>query len=130
VALSHPWSRSSGDKQVSGLVGKAARLERLFQASVFPQQIGCALGPDTCRAREPVRGVAAQGDEVRHLLGIDAIALADFLRTDTRRLSRAQGIEDRRALRGELECVAVAARDKRNAAALLFAATARPESSA
>ena len=65
-------------------------------------------------------GIPAQGDEIRNLFGIDAIARAYLIGTDARHLASTNWIEDSGAVRGELECVAVAARDEDSAAALLF----------
>src|SRR6516164_10974774 len=53
--------------------------------------------------------IAAQRDEIRHLFGLDAIALAHLIRPNPRQLAGADGIEDRRARRSELKRVTIAA---------------------
>src|SRR5262249_55131833 len=66
------------------------------------------------------RGIAAQGDEIGHLPGLDAVALAHLRRADARHLSGAHRLQDGRALRGELKGIAVAAGDDNTPAALFF----------
>ena len=72
------------------------------------------LRPDARRAREPVGGIAAQRDEVRHLLGLDAVALAHLGRADARELAETPRTGCRIVVRGlgELEEVAVGGGDE------------------
>jgi hypothetical protein len=70
-------------------------------------------------ARHLVGGIAAQGDKIRDLGRIDAIPRANLRGADTRNLACADGIKDGGEVRGELERIAVAARND-HAAALLF----------
>jgi hypothetical protein len=60
--------------------------------------------------------------KIRHLFGLDAIALAHFIRPNPRQLAGADGIEDRRARRSELKRVTIAACHQCGAAAALFGA--------
>ena len=50
--------------------------QRALQRAVAPQQLGGRLRADPRRAGQAVGGVAAQRDEVGHLLRLDAVALA------------------------------------------------------
>ena len=67
-----------------------------------------------------VRGVAAQGDEIRNLYWIDAISRPNLVWTCARHLARADGVEDDGAIGGKLKCVAVAARDEDGAPSPFF----------
>ena len=78
---------------------------------------GCA---QRRRARDLVRRVAAQRDEVGNLRRLDAVARDDLRRVDPRHLAGADRIENRGAVGGKLERVAVAARDQDAAAAPLL----------
>ncbi len=49
---------------------------------MLAQQVARGLRADPLRARQTVGRIAAQGDEVRHLLGFDAVALAHARRVD------------------------------------------------
>ncbi len=63
-------------------------------------------------------GIASQSDEIRDLLGLDAVALADLGGPDARDLAdTADGLEDRDVVRDELERVPVGRRDERGTAA-------------
>ena len=75
------------------------------------------LRPDAARARDLVGRVAAEGDEVRHLLGLDVVALAHLGGPDPRELAHpAHGLQDRDVVGDELERVAVGGRHERGAA--------------
>ena len=67
------------------------------------QQARRARRADARRARQLVGRIAAERDEIRHLLGLDAIAVANLGRTDPVHLAGAHGKEDRRALRRRAE---------------------------
>jgi hypothetical protein len=67
-----------------------------------------------------IGGIAAQGDEIRNLLGLDAIPRSNLSGIDTRHLARADRIKNGRAMRGKLKRVAVAARNKHSTAAPFF----------
>ena len=87
--------------------------ERRLERPVLPQDVGRLLRADPARARELVRRVAAQRDEVGHLLGLDAVALAHLRRADPRELAHAlDRLQDRDAVAGELERVTVGGRDE------------------
>ena len=87
---------------------------------MLSQQRRRALRADARRTRQFVRRIAAQRDEVRHLMRVDSVAFADLGRADARHFAGPHGIEDRRRVRGELERVAVAARDQHGPVPLLF----------
>ena len=71
------------------------------------------FGPMPARAGQLVGRVAAQRDQVRHLLGVDAVALAHLGGADPRELAHAaRRLEDRHAVARELERVAVGGRDE------------------
>ena len=64
------------------------RREHRLERAVRAQQLGGRLRADAGRAGQAVGGVAAQRDEVRHLLGLDAVALAHLRRPELGRPSR------------------------------------------
>src|ERR1700688_1572258 len=103
------------ETQLLGLFDKAAGLEDRRQAAVFLQQRRRAAGADARRARQFVRRIAAQRDEVRHLGGLDAVTRTDLGRADPLHAAAADRIEDRRFFGGQLEGVAVAAGDEHSA---------------
>ena len=81
---------------------------------MLAQDRGRLRRPDPLRARDPIRGVAAERDEVRHLLGLDAVPLPHLVGPDAVELADAAlRQQDRRRLRRELEEVAVARHDER-----------------
>ena len=97
---------------------EAARGERVLERAVLGQDLRGRLGADAARAGKLVRGIAAQGDEIRHLLGLDAVALAHLRRADAGDLAHAaRGLEDGHGRGGQLERVAVGGRDERLPAA-------------
>ena len=72
------------------------------------QHVGGLLRADAGRARDLVRRIAAERDEVRHLLGLDAVALAHLRRADARELRDAlDRLQDRHPVGHELERVAI-----------------------
>ena len=76
--------------------------------------------PDPGSARHFVRRITAERDEVRHSVWIDAISLPDLFRPDARDFPPRDGIEDRRAWRGELKGISIAASDYNGAACVLL----------
>ena len=109
------------EAQVLRLRGESSRLERGFQRPVLAEDRGRCLGADAARAGELVGGIAAQRDEVRHLRGLDAVALANLGRPDPRELGDAlHRLEHGRQLADELERVAVGGGDERRPASLLL----------
>ena len=88
-------------------------LQRALQRAVALQQFGGGLGADPRGARQAVGGVAAQRDEVGHLLGVDAVALTHLPRPDFLRLAVLAQLEDRRVLVHRLEEVTVAREQQR-----------------
>jgi hypothetical protein len=74
--------------------GKSPSLKRGFETAVSLQQ-RCSTGCAHPRcARHLVGGIAAQGDKIRDLGGVDAIPRANLGRADTRHLACADGIKD------------------------------------
>src|SRR5262249_40302090 len=100
--------------------GKSPSLKRGFETAVSLQQRGSTGCAHPWRARHLVRGIAAQGDKIWNLGGIDAIPRANLGGADTRHLASASGIKDGGMVRGELKRIAVAASNEDSAAALLF----------
>ena len=97
--------------------GKSSSLKRGFETAISLQQrcsTGCAC--PRC-ARHLVGEIAAQGNKVRDLDGIDAIPRANLGGANPRNLACADGIKDGGVVRGELEGIAVAARNNDTAAA-------------
>ncbi len=103
-----------------GLTGQLPVGERVFQRRVFAQQRRRSFRPDPFGPGQPVRRIAAQRDEIRHLFGLDAIAFAHLGRADARHLAGAYGVQDQRPAGRELVGIAVAARNERMAAAPLL----------
>ena len=110
----HSEARSAPRPQVGRVVGhlreRRARVHRR-DAAVEPERVGLArrtarprapprgwrsgrsrsaavFAPTPARAGDPVGRVAAQRDEVGHLLGLDAVALAHLRRPDPQRTRR------------------------------------------
>ena len=123
-ARQRSFSVHGGDRpiesQAFGKCGESPRAERGFEAALSLQQRRSTSCADPRCTGHLVGGIAAQGDEIRNLLGIDAIALTNLVWTDTRHLACADGVEDGGAVGGKLERVAVAARNENRAAALFF----------
>ena len=74
--------------------------------------LAAVFGPTPGAPGDPVGGVAAQRDEVRHLLRVDAVALAHLGRPDPRKAAPAHRLEDGHAVADELEGVAVRGGDE------------------
>src|SRR5205807_1989767 len=109
------------EPQVLRLGREAPGGECGLERPVLAQDVGGLLRPDSRGAWEPVRGIAAQGDEVRHLLRLDAVALAHLGRADARQFGDSPyRLQDRRVLAGELESVAVGGRHESRAATALL----------
>src|SRR6187551_1729542 len=77
--------------------------------------------PPARSAGDPVRRIAAQGDEVRNLLRLDAVALAHLLRPDALELRHAAlRVQDGRPRRGQLKEIAIVRQHERRAFALFL----------
>jgi hypothetical protein len=86
--------------QTVGHCGESPRSKRGFETAISLQQ-GCSTSCTDPRCTgHLVGGIAAQGDEIRNLLGIDAIALTNLGGTDTRHLACTDGVEDGGAVGG------------------------------
>jgi hypothetical protein len=92
---------------------------RVLAKSSAPQLSG-ALWPDSGCARQVVRGIAAERNEVRHLVWIDAVSLPDLFRPNARDFAAPRRIEDRCTRRGELKRIPIAARHQCGAACTLL----------
>src|SRR5215207_5718102 len=68
---------------------EAALLERRIERAVLLQHSCCTARPDPRGAGDPVGWVSAQGDEIRYLLGVDAVTLAHLVRPDAVELAHA-----------------------------------------
>jgi hypothetical protein len=84
AALSHPSSRSTDRGGASRLSFKETGLKDSIKRAVPLHQLGRAFWPDSGSARQFIRGVTAERDEVRHSVWIDAVSLPDLLRPDAR----------------------------------------------
>src|SRR5438874_352220 len=80
----------------------------VLKRRVFAQQRRRPLRPNAASARQPVRRIAAQGDEIRHLPRLDAVALAHLRRADARHLAGPHRVQDHRPVGSELVRIAVA----------------------
>ena len=89
-------------------------LDHLLERPVLRDQLPGGLVADPGNARDVVRGVALEPDEVRHLLGPDPVARLDAVgRVDVDVGDAARGHHQRDVLRDELERVAVGRDDGR-----------------
>ena len=89
-------------------------LDHLLERAVLRDQLPGGLVPDPGDARDVVRRVALQADEVRHLVGPDAVAELDPLgRVDVDVGDAARRHHQRDVRRAELEGVAVGRDDGR-----------------
>ena len=94
--------------------------DRVLEVALALEDVGRGLLADALRARQAVGGVAAQGDEVGHELGADAVALAHLLRAHLGE-ALARLLHQHVHLVGDaLEHVAVAGEDQRAAAPALL----------
>ena len=104
--------------QCIGLRREPSSLEELLEARVLREEARRRLGADPAGARDLVRRISAECDEVGNLLRLDAVALADLRGADPRELADpAHRLQDRDVVRHELESVAVGRRDQGGAAA-------------
>ena len=99
---------------------KASCRNRIFERSILPKDARRSFLADPFRARNAIRRVAPQGDEIGHLPEIHPVPLAHLLRTDAHQFARARWLEDRRRLARELISVAVAGCDNHGPAFALF----------
>jgi hypothetical protein len=86
---------------------EAAFSEYRLERPELAEQVSGPLLPDAARTRYPIGRIAAQGDEVGYLRGIDPVALANLGRADAGRRSSAHGLEDGRRRARKLKGVAV-----------------------
>src|SRR5690242_11534776 len=98
--------------QLPRQIGKPTCLERLLQRSVLAQYVCRSRRPKPCNARQLVGRIAAQRNEIRHLLRVDAVSRTHLRRTNPCQLARANGEKNCGLLRCKLEHVAIAACDK------------------
>jgi hypothetical protein len=111
--------------RVAGLVGVLAErasasrrelvhvLEHAFEGAVLRDELAGGLVPDARDSRDVVGGVPLQPDEVRHLLGRDAVAGEDPVgRVDVDVRDSARGHHERDVLGNQLEGVAVGRDDR------------------
>ena len=85
------------------------------------QQHSGRLRADATCAGNLVRRIAAKRNEVRHLDGVDAVTLTHLGRSDSSHPAAApDGLENRRALAGELERIAIGRRYERRPATQLL----------
>ena len=104
------------EQQLVRDLGEAAVCQRLRERAVLLQHVGGLLRPDAGRARDLVRRVTAQRDEVRHLRRLDAVALAHLGRADPRQLGDAlDRLQDHHPVGDELERIAVGGRHEHRA---------------
>ena len=90
AAPPRPSSRSAGRAGGRRRSARTARPRARPRASrTAPSIVAADFGPTPGRAGDPVGRVAAQRDEVRHLLGLDAVALAHLGGPDPRELAHA-----------------------------------------
>ena len=99
---------------------KETGFEDAIKRSVPLHQLSGALWPDSGSAGQFVRGITAERNEVRHLVWIDAVSLPDLLRPDARYFPAPRRVQDRRARRGELKRIPIAARHQCRAACTLL----------
>ena len=71
---------------------KETGFEDTIKRAVPPQQLRSAFRADAGRARQFVRRIPAERDEVRHLIWIDAISLPDLFRPDAREFTTPRGV--------------------------------------
>ena len=130
VAMSLKASRSSRPSiSAPRSAGRRSRIAPSRIASSEPcslQQLRRRLRPDALGARQPVGGVAAQGDEVGDQLGVDPVALAHLRRADLfGAFAAGPDVEHGHVLGRALVHVAVAGQQQRPAAGLGLAAARR-----
>jgi hypothetical protein len=67
--------------------GKASGFQHRSETALLPDEGRGALRAEARRARQSIRWIAAQCDEIRHLFGRDPVALVHLLRPDARHLA-------------------------------------------
>ena len=112
-------ARDLKSRKRSAIAEIAQPQARLRDSRIFAAALQHRLRPPPVRPAL-VGGIAAQGDKIRDLGGIDAIPRANLGGADTCHLAGAEGIKDGGMVRGELERIAVAARNEDCTAALLL----------
>src|ERR1700722_9969049 len=78
------------------LSSKEACAKDPIKRAIPPQQLRGAFWPDAGRARQFVRRVTAERNEVRHLVWINAISLPDLFGPDAREFATPRRVEDSR----------------------------------
>ena len=123
------WRYSPEEAQILRLRCEPSGGQDVLERPVLGEDLGRLLRPDAAGARQLVGRVAAQRDQVGHLLGVDAVALAHLVRADARELAHAlRRGEHRHAVADELVRVAIGGRDEHRRRATSCAAAARKSS--
>src|SRR6185503_17585698 len=91
-----------------------------FKRSVFAKDGSGAFRTDPRRARNFVRWVTAQRDEIGHLFRFDTVSRRYRRWPDAKHFAAASRLKDRRPGRGELKRIAIAGGDDGGAAALFL----------
>ena len=99
---------------------EASGVEERVERSVLREELRGLLRADPACPGDPVGRVAAERDEVRDLLRVDAVAFAHLRRPDPRGRLASHGLQDRRPGARQLERVPVGRRDEHRAARLLL----------
>jgi len=107
------------------LGGEPTVSKQCLERVVLVQKLRGTFLPDSPCARDSIRRIATKGDEVRHLRGIDSVALTYLHRTDSGRRGSTNRLQDRRMRARELERVSIRGRDEGVSPCLLLAVGAR-----
>ena len=103
-------------RSASASVREAPCDEQCLEGRMLGEERRSGFRADTARARDLVRGIASQSDEVRHLRGLHAVSLPYLRGPDPGELAHPlHGLEDRHVVRRKLERVAVGGGDERRA---------------
>src|SRR5919109_3365540 len=107
-------------------IWKPSCVQSGLERAVLIQDRRCRLRPDPGRTGNPVRWVAAKGDEVRYLSGLDPVSLPHLRRPDASQLrDAAHRRDDHGLVARQLEQVSVRRDDDRGAAAPLLVPNGR-----
>src|SRR3984957_8264637 len=107
-----PGAAGVEPKRAAQLVQRYRTLDGVLEAGLFKTQADMA--PPLSVDRD------AERNKVRHLVWIDAVSLPDLLRPDARYFPAPRRVQDRRARRGELKRIPIAARHQCRAACALL----------
>jgi hypothetical protein len=88
---------------------KETGLKDPIKRAVPLHQLSGAFWPNPGGAGQFVGRITPERNEVRYLFWIDAISLLDLFRPDARNFAAPRRVEDRRAWRGELKGISIAA---------------------